>query len=101
VEPITAPGAGQPDAALTLRIGKFLLGGDGRTVEDRVGVVEFGDYAGRIGLTHRIEGNDDRRRERQWLQAVDQVGNRNRLCARRTAAGSVVPRRPEFLVTGA
>jgi hypothetical protein len=69
VEAVAAPGAGQPDAASPWMPGQALLGGDGRTVEDRVGIVEFGNDLGRVGLARRVERDDDRRREGQGLQA--------------------------------
>lgn len=64
MEAVAPPGAGQPDAVSTLDMGQTLLNGDGRAVENRVGVVEFGNDLGRIGFAGRIQRDDDRRFER-------------------------------------
>ena len=88
---VAAPGPGQPHPALPLNIDQPLLGSDCGGVKDGMGVVKFSQHLVCRWLTRRIKGDDHRLAKWQGLQLVDQVGNPDRLLARLTLAGKIVP----------
>ena len=94
VEAVAQPRAGVPRAPFSLQFRKARLCGERATVQQRMRILELAQHACRVRFEGRIQRDDDRRRARQRLQLVDEIGDGDRARAGGIVGRQVVPGGP-------